>query len=291
MSISRRMFLTGGTLAIAVPALSQTGHEMHSGLYEELRRPGRTGLPEIANQQRVYDSPVPKAASPPLAGAGAVTPPAQRNGLGGCTCRQDASCRRLRRAEGRSALSSGLSPSERLLDHRRASATWCKPCRSRGARRQALRNRRLHGAEPDTPRRVLLVYEPSGDAWTPIAPLPRPCGAIACVALNDRLHAVGGTEGSTERRSVNWHLAYDPAAERWEHRAPFPTGRDHMGVVAVGGRIHLIGGRGDTFYTNSNLHHAYDPAADKWDMRAPVSTARSGHGAVLYRGKIFVMGG
>jgi len=58
------------------------------------------------------------------------------------------------------------------------------------------------------------------DRWTAIAPLPRPTGAIGYVALNGRLHAVGGAEGTADRRSVSTHLAYDPAADRWEHRAP-----------------------------------------------------------------------
>lgn len=143
------------------------------------------------------------------------------------------------------------------------------------------------------PHPQCFVFDAVADRWQEIASLPSPAGAIACVALNGRLHAIGGAIGDTNeaKRSIATHLAYDPAANRWEPRAPFPTARDHTGVVATGGKIHLIGGRVDTFYTNSHYHHAYDSGADKWEPRSPFPTARSGHGAVLYRGKIFSMGG
>jgi N-acetylneuraminic acid mutarotase len=113
------------------------------------------------------------------------------------------------------------------------------------------------------------------------------------VAINGRVHAIGGAVGDTSvtKRSVDWHLVYDPNTDRWSRRAPLPTGRDHTGALAVGEVIHVIGGRVDNFHTNSNLHHIYDPRRDQWEVRRPLPTARSGHGAVLYRGRIFVMGG
>jgi hypothetical protein len=49
---------------MAGPALAQTSHEHHGGLYEGLGQPGRMGLPEAVSQQRVYDSPAPKAENP-----------------------------------------------------------------------------------------------------------------------------------------------------------------------------------------------------------------------------------
>ena len=116
---------------------------------------------------------------------------------------------------------------------------------------------------------------------------------MACVALDGKLHGIGGAVGDTfdTKRSVDWHVVYDPAADRWTRAAPLPTARDHVGAVVAGHAIHVIGGRVDSFHTNSNLHHAYDPLADKWAPRNPLPTARSGHGAVLVGQRIFVMGG
>ena len=63
MQLDRRFFVSGGLAVLTGPALAQTGHQHHDPLYELLRQPGRIGVPEAAAQQRVYDSPAPKAAS------------------------------------------------------------------------------------------------------------------------------------------------------------------------------------------------------------------------------------
>ncbi len=59
--IHRRFFIAGGLAVVSARAAAQTGHEHHAP-YESLRQPGRIGLPDVAVQQRVYDSPAPKAA-------------------------------------------------------------------------------------------------------------------------------------------------------------------------------------------------------------------------------------
>ncbi len=290
---SRRAVLAGGFAALAAPAWAQGGHGHHGGLYEGLRQPGRIGLPEIAAQQRVHDSPAPQASRPgrwieraPL--------PLPRSEMAWAA-----------EQGGRMHLVGGYGeqrvdrPYHHVYDP--AADRWLEagPL-PRGANHVGVASfdGRLYAVggflgQNHTPHDECFVFDEPGDRWRRIASLPRACGAIALAGLGGRLHAIGGAVANSfaDRASVNWHLAYDPAADRWEQRAPFYTPRDHTGVVATGGRIHLIGGRVDTFYTNSNLHHAYDAAADKWEMRSPLPTARSGHGAVLYRGLIFCMGG
>ncbi len=59
---TRRTLLAGSLAVLAGPTLAQTGHEYHAP-YESLRQPGRISLPEVANQQRVFDSPAPRAAN------------------------------------------------------------------------------------------------------------------------------------------------------------------------------------------------------------------------------------
>ncbi|WP_236025218.1 Kelch repeat-containing protein [Arenibaculum pallidiluteum] len=288
----RRGFMASGIALITLPAAAQ-GPAHHGGLYESLREPGRTGLPEAAARQRVFDSPAPAAEQPgrwieraPL--------PLPRSEMAWAAER-----------DGRFHLLGGYAeqrvdrPYHHVYDP--ASDTWlAAPPLPLGANHVgvAVLGGTLFAiggftAQNNTPHDRCFALERGTQAWRSIAPLPRPTGAIACVAEGGRLHAVGGGIGTgfEARRSVDWHLAYDPAADRWETRAPLPTGRDHTGIVALDGRIHVIGGRVDSFHTNSNLHHAYDPAADRWEMRAPFPTARSGHGAVLYRGRIFCMGG
>lgn len=62
--LHRRFFIAGGLAVVTTSAVGQTPHPHHEGPYESLREPGRIGLPPIAEQQRVYDSPAPKAQNP-----------------------------------------------------------------------------------------------------------------------------------------------------------------------------------------------------------------------------------
>jgi N-acetylneuraminic acid mutarotase len=294
LASSAALALTGGVTS-RVQAQSG-GHEHHGGLYERLDKAGRVGLPETAATQHVTDSPAPKAANPgrwitraPL--------PLPRSEMAWATAHAE-----------RMHLVGGYGeqrvdrPYHQVYDP--AADRWTDAVAlPRGANHVgvAVLDGRLYAIggfveqnrKPHNECFVLELASGASGAWRSIAPLPRACGAVACVGIGGKVHAVGGAIGDTfaTKKSVDWHLAYDPNADKWESRAPMPLGRDHTGTLAVGEVIHVIGGRVDSFLTNSNLHHIYDPARDAWDARRPLPTARSGHGAVLYRGKIFIMGG
>jgi len=62
--LSRRFFVAGGLAVVTTAVVAQTGHPNHEAAYESLRQPGRIPLPPVAEQQRVFDSPAPKAANP-----------------------------------------------------------------------------------------------------------------------------------------------------------------------------------------------------------------------------------
>jgi N-acetylneuraminic acid mutarotase len=299
-ALDRRQLLAGtGAVAFATAASlrarAQSGHEHHGGLYERLDKPGRVGLPETAATQHVTDSPASKAPNPgrwitraPL--------PLPRSEMAWAAAHAD----RLHLVGGYGEQRVDR-PYHQVYDPAANRWTDSAPL-PKGANHVgvAVLDGRLYaiGGFVEQNRKphaecFVLDLNAGGSAWRGIARLPRACGAIACVALGGRLHAVGGAIGDTfaTKKSVDWHLAYDPNADKWEERAPMPLGRDHTGTLAVGEAIHVVGGRVDSFLTNSNLHHIYDPAKDTWAARRPLPTARSGHGAVLYRGKIFVMGG
>ena len=128
--------------------------------------------------------------------------------------------------------------------------------------------------------------------WSSIAPLPRPRGAAAAVALNGKVHLIGGASSPTaERASVGWHEVYDPKEDRWSGRKALPGARDHVGVIAYNNAIHIIGGRFNTFEYNTDLHHIYLSDQDTWDIRKALPTPRSGHGLVLYKDRFYAMGG
>jgi N-acetylneuraminic acid mutarotase len=146
------------------------------------------------------------------------------------------------------------------------------------------------------PHSKCFVYDTATDTWEPIAGLARPRGAISAIALDGKIHLLGGRDV----RSVEWHEVYDPATNKYTFLSgmrgstgtqPFVGQRDHMGVVIVDGKIHAIAGRMDSYDFNTSLNAVYDPQTDSWSFRAPLPTARSGPSAVYINGKIVVFGG
>ena len=288
--ITRRSLTAALAVGVAAPALAQ--HAGHDPLYSGLKDPKLTDLPhDTAMQQRVYDSPAPKAASQGRWVAKANLP-LPRSEMAWATVLDN----KMHIVGGY-----GEQRVDRPYHHVYDQTTdkWLDaPQLPRGANHVGVvtMDGKLyaiggHTEQNRKPDNLCFVFE--NDAWRKIASLPRAFAAIGCAALDGNIHAIGGAIGDTfaDKKSVDWHYVYDPKTDAWTARRPMPTARDHTGTLTVDGRIHVVGGRVDSFHTNSNLHHSYDAREDKWFARAPLPTARSGHGAVLYRDRIFIMGG
>lgn len=291
MTLSRRHLLLGAAaVAASAPALAQVHQH---GMFSTLREGGTQDLPAQALQQRVYDSPAPRAPEPgrwrtraPLLlprseMAWATAWSGRMHVVGGYgEQRVDRPYHHVYiAAENRWAES---APLPRGGNHVGVVATDGKLYAIGG-----------HQDQNRKPYTDCFVYDMAADRWQAIAPLPRARGAAGVVAIGGLIHSIGGAVGDTSetKLSIDWHDAYDPAADRWRARAPLPRARDHTGTVVIGERIHVIGGRINNFQTNVGDHNVYDPARDTWTLAAALPTPRSGHGAVLYRGKVFCMGG
>jgi N-acetylneuraminic acid mutarotase len=146
------------------------------------------------------------------------------------------------------------------------------------------------------PHSKCFVYDAEADAWEPLPNLVRPRGAISAVALDGRIHLLGGRDV----RSTDWHEVYDPETRTYDvldnmrgstPTQPYAGQRCHMGVVVVNGRIHAIGGRKDSYDFNTGLHGVFDPATSKWSIRRPLPTPRSGVCSAYVGGRILVFGG
>jgi hypothetical protein len=55
-------------------------------------------------------------------------------------------------------------------------------------------------AENRTPHAECFVFDIKAQTWQSITPIPQPCGAIACVALDGNIHAVGGAIGPPDQK-------------------------------------------------------------------------------------------
>jgi N-acetylneuraminic acid mutarotase len=125
--------------------------------------------------------------------------------------------------------------------------------------------------------------------WTSKSPLPAVRAEVAAVALNGRLHALGG---SFDGKAGAYHDAYDPATNEWRPKAPPPAPRDHLAAAAANGKIYAFGGFAvDVHKDASNAAFEYDPARDAWQALPSMSVPRGAAGAAMVDGKIHVIGG
>jgi len=125
--------------------------------------------------------------------------------------------------------------------------------------------------------------------WTMKSPLPAVRAEVAAVALDDKLHALGGV---VDGRSAPDHYEYDPSANIWRMRPLLPEARDHLAVARANGTIYAFGGFATPVHKDaSNKAFAYDPGADSWRVLPPMKVARGAAGAATTEGKIHVIGG
>jgi hypothetical protein len=132
-------------------------------------------------------------------------------------------------------------------------------------------------------------YDPSLDTWRVLAPLKAGRGSVGVVALDGKVHAIGGR--APDGTTVATHEVYDPVTNLWRELAPLPKARDHVAAAAVDGKIHIAGGRFGPPTARTDLHDIYDPKTSTWTAGPPLPTPRSGLAGTLYKGLFLVLGG
>jgi N-acetylneuraminic acid mutarotase len=140
-----------------------------------------------------------------------------------------------------------------------------------------------------SPVATLYRFDPEGNTWTTLAPMPTARGALAMTEIGGQLLAIGGYTETGNSAAVE---RYDPTTNTWTAAAPLPTARDHLAVVTVSGRVYAIGGRLNRDYSrNLAVTEIYDPGSNSWSKGIDLPTARSGITASVLRGTIYVLGG
>jgi N-acetylneuraminic acid mutarotase len=136
----------------------------------------------------------------------------------------------------------------------------------------------IEGAQNQTPRGI----------WTIKSSLPAARAEVAAVALDGKLHALGGVFDS---KSVPYHDEYDPATDKWHPATPLPKSRDHLAVAVANERIYACGGFATPVHKDaSNEVFEYDPATRAWRVLPSMKVPRGAAGAATVDGKIHVIG-
>jgi hypothetical protein len=132
------------------------------------------------------------------------------------------------------------------------------------------------------------VYDPAAGKWAPAAPLPKPRDHLLVVAVDGKLHAIGGRYGSNDDMS-DLHDVYDPATQAWTSAPPLPTARGAVSGALYKGLILVLGGEDEQRTYSEN--EGYDVKSGRWSKLAPMPAGRHGHGVAVVGASAYVMAG
>ena len=256
--MKRRSFVLGAAgLMLARSGFTQSDHAHHGGMYESLQKPGRIDLPPIAQTQRYFTSPAPKAANEGRWVTRAPLP-LPRSEMAWATAYAD-----RMHIVGGYAEQRVDRPYHHVYDPK--TDRWLDaPPLPRGANHVgvAVLDGRLYaiGGRVDGSYGRNLgdneAYDPATDRWEKKAPLPTVRSGIAGAVLNGRIVVIGGEAPSG---TFNQTEAYDPKTDSWTSLAPTPTARHGLGAAVVGGKLYAIGGGPTPGGSNSALNEVFTP--------------------------------
>jgi N-acetylneuraminic acid mutarotase len=136
------------------------------------------------------------------------------------------------------------------------------------------------------------VYDPVGDAWTPLGALPATRDHACGAAINGELIFAGGRTVQTNSPRPDVY-SYDPDLGMWIVRASMPTGRGGMGCGAIGGKLYTTGGEGNPAATSGVFPdvEAFDPATNTWTELPDMPNPKHGVGGAVWDGALYLCGG
>src|SRR3972149_5135552 len=100
------------------------------------------------------------------------------------------------------------------------------------------------GMSASNPAKIakLRVYDPTGNTWTDLAPMPTARMGAGAVGVGGRIYVVGGAWGQYNNQSLATDEAYDLATNSWTTLAPMRTPRHALQLAEYNGRVYAIGG-------------------------------------------------
>ncbi|CAH1159086.1 unnamed protein product [Phyllotreta striolata] len=129
-------------------------------------------------------------------------------------------------------------------------------------------------------------YIPESNTWKNLPAMRESRGRFKIVVLNEKVYAIGGSNGTTELDTVEM---LDFSLGKWVKLPKMPLARSNMGVCALGSRIYCIGGWNGQF--GIKQCHVFDPETAVWSSIAPLNIGRYQAGVTSYNNFIYAIGG
>jgi N-acetylneuraminic acid mutarotase len=134
------------------------------------------------------------------------------------------------------------------------------------------------------------IFDPQGNAWTPLQPLAVARDHLAAATVGGRVYAVAGRDGGVLKAALE---VLDIATGGWSGRPDIPTARGGVAAAELCGRLVVLGGEGNVADPAGVFHQteSYVPEENRWRTDSPMRTARHGIGAAVVSNRLFVPGG
>lgn len=136
------------------------------------------------------------------------------------------------------------------------------------------------------------VYDPIGDAWTPLTALPAARDHACGAAIGSELIFVGGrTVQTNSPRPDAW--SYDPGMNKWTAIASMPTGRGGMGCGAIGDVLYTTGGEGNPAVPSGVFPdvEAFSASTRAWTELPDMPNPKHGVAGAVSGGALYLCGG
>lgn len=139
------------------------------------------------------------------------------------------------------------------------------------------------------PSNELTRFQPAGERFRSLAPLPRRLNHIGVTAYEGDIYVVGGYGRTLSSHTSKTFFRYDPATNRWSRLPDMPEPKAAMAAGVVGHRLIVAGGARDNTPLASTF--AYDFDSGRWSRLPEMGSRREHVGAAVLGGRLYVLGG
>lgn len=137
----------------------------------------------------------------------------------------------------------------------------------------------------------VFAYDPTSDAWTPVATLATARAGAAAARLGTKIYVIGGHDGTRALASVE---VFDAATGAVSSVASLGTPRNHAAAAIQDGKIYVFGGTPQptgSIATALSSAEVFDPASGAWSPIASMPEALWGIMGTSAEGLVFLAGG
>lgn len=130
-------------------------------------------------------------------------------------------------------------------------------------------------------------YIPEANVWKSLPPMLENRGRFKIVVVNNKIYAIGGSNGTTELASVE--MLDMETNLKWVKVPAMPVARSNMGATELNGLIYCVGGwNGQVGLKQCDI---FDPVTQKWSTIASLNTGRYQAGVTSFKNLVYAIGG